>query len=45
MVRIEQRQVEIIQTQEKQGQYIDRLENLYENLYEQQTTFNQQYSN
>ena len=43
MVQIEQRQEEIIQNQKKQEQYINQLGDLYENLYKQQTTFNQQY--
>ncbi|GFY90989.1 hypothetical protein Acr_07g0011850 [Actinidia rufa] len=43
--KIEQRQEEIFQKQEKQGKYIDRLGDLYKNLYKQQTAFNQQYSN
>ena len=34
----------MIQNQEKQGQYIDQLKDFYENLYEQQTAFNQHYS-
>ena len=45
MVRIKQCQEEIIQTQKKHGEYIDRLGDFYENLHEQQTMFNQQYSN
>ena len=45
MEKIEQRQEQILQNQEKQEKYIDRLEDLYENMYEQQTTFNQQCTN
>ena len=43
MDKIEQRQKKILQNQVKQEKYIDRLGDLYENLYEQQTTFNHQY--
>ncbi|GFY98755.1 hypothetical protein Acr_13g0001560 [Actinidia rufa] len=43
--RIEQRQEEIIQTQIKHGEYIDRLGDFYENLNAQQQTFHQQFSN
>ncbi|GFZ02552.1 hypothetical protein Acr_15g0011600 [Actinidia rufa] len=42
--RIEQRQNEIIQTQAKHGEYIDRLGDFYENLNAQQQAFHQQYS-
>ncbi|XP_057488693.1 uncharacterized protein LOC130774654 [Actinidia eriantha] len=43
--RIEQHQEEIIQTQIKHGEYIDRLGDFYENLNAQQQTFHQQFSN
>ena len=45
MVRIKKCQEQIIQTQEKHEEYIDRLGDFYENLSEQQNVFNQQYTN
>ena len=44
MEKIEQSQEEILKNQEKQEKCIDRLKDLYENLYELQTAFNEQYS-
>ncbi|GFZ18468.1 hypothetical protein Acr_27g0002070 [Actinidia rufa] len=43
--RIEQRQEEIIQTQAKHGEYIDRLGDFYQNMNVQQQASHQQYSN
>ena len=39
--KIEQRQEEILQNQEKQGKHIDRLRDFYKIMYEQQSIFNQ----
>ena len=41
MVQIKKRQEQIIQTQEKHEEYIDRLGDFYEHLNEQQNVFNQ----